>query len=491
MTESDSTAYNRASLMDLAEHLADAPGIDMLVNLPASEQIQDIRIAELIPRAEGESKGPAHRGVLCTTNERLLFFLRVPEVSRDRDLATATGYLVECLLRRKPLDRERAARYFPKKETAILDLRRQMAELYFPDLLPVVGLPLAGLAAILPTLDSSQQAIIDLEVDLRAEGGLLRRLIQLNPQLRLVLGPRYAERPYPEPNPSLPLVAACGVQELVELVDRIRECQSAIDFDSLPSRLFDAPWAISLLSGSPRAKVSLVHHGDQSSGKAHVERGHLVLTRTLKKTQLFNVGAVDDLGWDEESAALTIKGPGLHYRLQGEARSAQFAWIRAYLMELFEIRRSLWEDPFQRGDLEPDAKPDPVGELLRYHLEPCNDPAVYLKDRLELSQVDRFMDGFGQLLPPDETPQGLVLMASPDDFQTGLLFTERSLYVRKRDMPGERIPFQRVAESIQQKKGFLSTSISFGPLAFKLESLGKETGRALFQALKAVNKRAG
>lgn len=470
--------------MDLANHLSEVPGIDMLVNLPDREHLWDIRIAEFIPRVGGEPKGKPERGVLCITSERLLFFLRVPSVIKDRELATATGYLVECVLKRTPLDRERAARYFPKKEAAVVGLRRRMAEIYLPDLLPVLSLPLAGVSALMPFMDSSQQACLDVEIDLRAEGGILRKLVHINPQLRFIMGPRYTEKPYLEPEPSLPLVSTCKIQELAEMVDKLRDAQAEIDYERLPSTLFPSPWALSLLSASPKAKVKLVHKGEQVNGKIFMEAGQLVLSRKLSKNPLFNLGQLDDLGWEEASTTLTLKGASMHYRIEGEARSAQFAWIRGYLEELLQTRRMLWEDPLGQGDLEPEAKPDPVGELLRYHLEPCNDPKIVLKDLLNTEQVDRFMDDFGQLLPPEESPQGLVVLGSGGD--EGLLFTDRALYVRKRGQAGDRLPFSRVPAAAQSKKGFLSTSLSIGPLTFKLDSLGKETVKALAVVLRDI-----
>ncbi len=483
--------FNRADLMNLADHLPEVPGIDMLVNLPEQEQLLDIRIAEMTPRIEGEPKGRQERGLLCVTNERLLFFLRVPEVGQDRELATATGYLVECLLRRQPLDRERAARYFPKKESAVMALRRRLAELYFPDLMPALSLPLAGLAAIMPVYDGSRQACLDLEIDVRAEGGLLPKLVHLNPQLRLVLGPRYADKPYPQPEPSLPLVAVCPVRELVQLVELLRDAQANIDYDSLPERLFSTPWALSLLCAQPRAKAELVHGGQRVSGKIGIERGQMLLARKVKRTALFNVGAVEDLSWDEKAGLLSLRGPGLSYRVEAEPRSAQLAWIRSYLEELLAARREVWEDPFARAELQPEAKPDPVGELLRYHLETCNDPAVFLGDRLTREQIERFMDGFGQLLPPEENPQALILLAGTAQGQVGMLFTDRGLYARQRGGPGQRFAFARVSEAAQSKKGFLSSSLSIGPLAFKMDGLGKETAQALGRVLQEVSQRAG
>ena len=484
------TGYNRAILMRLADHLRDAPGIDMLVNLPENEKIQDLRIAEMIPRIDGEARGDAERGVLCTTNHRLLFFRRIPETVGDRELATATGYLVECLLRNQPLDRERAARFFPKKETAILSLRERMAALYFADLLPVISLPLAGLAAVMPVYDPSRQACLDLEIDLRSEGGILTKLVRINPQLRLILGPRYEDIPFPEPQPSLPLVSALTIRELVACVEDIRNGQADLDFESLPAQLFHAPWAISLMFTSPRAKTNLVHKGEQVNGKLFVKGGHLVLGRKIKKLPLFNVGLLHDLAWEEDKGRLMLKGPGFHYNIEGEPRSSQFAWIRTYLTELLEVRRTIWVDPLAQVDLEPDAKPDPIGELLLYHFEPCNDPAVVLKDRLDIDQVDAFMDDFGQMLPPEESPQGMVMLAGVDQFQEGLLFTDRALYVRKRGQAGNRLGYPKVASAAQSKKGFLSTSLSIGPLTFKLDSIGKLTAEALKAVLKDVTRRS-
>jgi hypothetical protein len=480
--------YSRASLMRLADHLRDAPGIDMLVNLPEDEKILDLRVAEMIPRIAGDVRGNAERGVLCTTNHRLLFFRRIPETVGDRELTTATGYLVECLLRNQPLDRERASRFFPKKESAILSLRERMAAMYFADLLPVISLPLAGLAAFMPIYDPSCQACLDLEIDLRSEGGILTKLVQINPQLRLILGPRYEDIPFPEPQPSLPLVSALTVRELVACVDAIRNAQAEVDFENLPAQLFHAPWAISLMFSSPRAKTNLIQKGEQVSGKLFIKGGHLVLGRKITKTPLFNVGLLHDLAWEENTGRLMLKGPGFHYNIEGEPRSAQFAWIRTYLTELLEVRRTIWEDPLAQVDLEPDAKPDPIGELLLYHFEPCNDPAVVLKARLDIEQVDGFMDGFGQMLPPEETPQGMVMLARADQLQEGLLFTDRALYVRKRGQAGNRIGYPKVASAAQSKKGFLSTSLSIGPLTFKLDSIGKQTIEALKTVLKDVTK---
>jgi hypothetical protein len=132
-----------------------------------------------------------------------------------------------------------------------------------------------------------------------------------------------------------------------------------------------------------------------------------------------------------------------------------------------------------------------VGELLRYHLEPCNDPAVFLADRLAQEQIEHFMDGFGQLLPPEENPQALILLGGTTQGQVGMLFTDRGLYARQRGEPGQRFAFARVSEAAQSKKGFLSSSLSIGPLAFKMDGLGKETAQALGRVLQEVSQRAG
>jgi len=94
------------------------------------------------------------------------------------------------------------------------------------------------------------------------------------------------------------------------------------------------------------------------------------------------------------------------------------------------------------------------------------------------------MDDFGQLLPPEENPQGFVALGSGGE--EGLLFTDRALYFRKRGQPGERLAYSRVPAATQSKKGFLSTSLSIGALTFKLDSLGKETVKALTVVLRDI-----
>jgi len=487
---SQESAYSRATLMDLAHHLPDVPGIDMLVNLPEDERVLDLRVAELTPKAGDAVQGRPERGVLCSTDRRMLFFLRPVTGELDRELQVATGYLVESLLLDQPLDRERAARFFPKKAREVLALRARMAKLFFPDLQPVLSLPLAGLAAFMYHQGSDRLAHLDLEVDLRAESHELRAAIPQNPQLRLTLGPRFVSKPYPKPDPNLPLVGTCEVAELVRLVDELRHAQSELDYDRLPSRLFRAPWAIALLSFGPRAKAEVVYRGERLSGALGVEHGELFLPRKLLgRDVLFNVGEVDEVSWDAAALTLVIKGSGMHHRWKVEAPDAEFHWLRSYLEELVEVKHLVWELPGRAG-MAPDAKQDPVGGLLCYHLETCNDPAVILPARLTQPLIEEFMDEFGQLLPAEEVPQGLVLLMESEPRQEGMLFTDRALYARRVGQPGARIPYARVEGEVQVKKGLVSTQLGLGPIQLGLGKLGKETLRCLLQAFKDLPKLA-
>jgi hypothetical protein len=487
---SPESPYSRATLMDLVHHLPDVPGIDMLVNLPEDEQVLDMRVAELSPKAGDAIHGRPERGVLCSTDRRLLFFLRPAAVELDRELQVATGYLVESLLLDQPLDRERAARFFPKKPREVLALRARMAKLFFPDLQPVLSLPLAGLAAFMYYQGPAKLACLDLEVDLRAEGQELRAAISQNPQLRLTLGPRFVSKPYPKPDPNLPLVGTCEVAELVRLVDQLRHAQSEIDYERLPNKLFRAPWAIVQLSFSPRAKAEVLYRGERLSGSVGVEHGELTLPhKLLGRDVLFNVGEVDQVSWDATAQILVIKGAGMHHRWKVEAPDPEFHWLRSYLEELVEVKQLVWELPGRAG-MAPDAKQDPVGGLLCYHLETCNDPAVILPARISQEQVEEFMDEFGQLLPAEEVPQGLVLLVESAPRQEGVLFTDRALYARRIGQPGARISYARVESEVQVKKGLVSTQLSLGPIQLGLGKLGKETVRNLFQVLKDLPKLA-
>lgn len=488
MTYLRDTQYDRAKLMDLAGHLGEVAGWDMIVNLPEDEQLLDIRMADFVPKSSGEPMGNPERGVVCVTSTRLLFFRREPEVSEDRDLSVATGYLTECRLCHRPMDRTRAARYFPKKESSIFALRKKMASLYFPDLMPLLEIPLAGIVAMMPFMDKSKQATIDLEIDLRSEGELIFKLLPINPQIRLVLGQRFLEHPYPEIASTMPLVSACPIDELVALTDRLREIQAEIDYDKLPKKLFLSPWSLSQLFFTPKAKVKLIHNGEQAQGRIYLENGNLILSRKLSKATLFNVGSLEDLGWNDEENELLLKGPGVHYKIEGEAHSTQFAQIRFYLEELLTGRREIWEDPKKYSNLSPEAKPDPVGELLRYHLAPCNDPAIRLSESIEEKLLDEFMDGFGQLLPPEETAQCLILLDK--SAQEGILFTDEGFYVRKKAKSGQRLAYSKLLEKVEFKKSFISNTIAVGTLVFKIDSLGKETRSALDLVIKEISRRA-
>ncbi len=488
MTYLRSTQYDRAKLMDLTGHLNELAGLDMIVNLPEDEQLLDIRLADLVPKNMGEPVGDPERGVVCFTSTRLLFFRHRPEVIEDKALAVATGYLTECLLCHRPMDRTRAARYFPKKESSIFELRKKMAALYFPDLMSLLDIPLAGIIAMMPFMDKSKQATLDFEIDLRSESPQLFKLLPINPQIRIVLGQRFLERPYPEISSSMPLVSACPVEELSLLTDRLREIQAEIDYDKLPKKLFLSPWSLSQLFFTPKAKVSLIHNGEKVQGKIYIEKGNLVLARKLSKSTLFNVGNLEDIGWDEAKNELILKGPGVYYKIEGEVDSRPFTQIRFYLEELLAGRKNIWEDPNKFSDIAPDTKPDPIGELLRYHLAPCNDPAIHLSETIEENMIDEFMDGFGQLLPPEETPQCLVLLDK--GLQEGFLFTDKGFYVRKKAKSGQRISFSKLLEKLEFKKGFMSNSISIDSTTYKIDSLGKETRSALTLVIKDICKRA-
>jgi len=476
--------------MDIAHALPDVPGIDMLVNLPEDEAVFDVRVAELNPKQGDATPGRPERGVLCSTDRRLLFFLRPAGVELDRELLVATGYLVESLLLDQPLDRERAARFFPKKTREVLSLRARMARVFFPDLQPVLSLPLAGLAAFMYHQGESRLAAVDLEVDLRAEGKELRAAIPQNPQLRLVLGPRFVAKPYPRPDPNLPLVGTCEVAEMVRLVEQLRQAQAEIDYERLPAKLFRAPWAIVQLAFAPRARVEVVFRGERLSGAVGVERGELSMAKKLLgRDVLFNVGEIDLVTWDDAERSVVIKGPGMHHRWKVEAPDAAFHWLRSYLEELVEVKHLVWEPPGRAG-LTPDAKLDPVGGLLCYHMETCNDPAVVLPANLTQEQIEEFMDEFGQLLPAEEAPQGLVLLMESEPRQEGVLFTDRAAYARRVGQTGVRIPYSRLEGEVQVKKGLVSTQLVLGPVQLGLGKLGKETIRNLFQLLKDLPKLA-
>jgi hypothetical protein len=478
-------------LMDLAHHLPDVPGIDMLVNLPEEERVLDLRVAELAPKLGDACPGRPERGVLCLTDQRLLFFLRPTGPELDRELLVATGYLVESLLLQQPLDRERAARFFPRKPRDVLALRARMARLFFPDLQPVLCLPLAGVAGLLSHHGAAHLAALDLEVDLRSEGGEIRKLLPQNPQLRLVLGPRFETKPYPKPDPMLPLVDACPVAELVGLVERTRQAQAELDYDRLPAALFASPWAIALLAFSPRARAELTFHGDRLTGVVGIERGEMLLPKKLLgKETLFNVGELDEVSWLPDESTLVLKGPGIHHRWTVASPDPEFRCLLAYLQELVAVKRRIWEAPGEAG-LAPDEKLDPVAGLLCYHLETCNDPAVHLPARLERPLVEEFMDDFGQLLPAEERPQGLVLMTEAEPRQEGLLFTERALYARRAGQPGVRVPYFRLDQDLQAKKGLIgATTLSLGPVSLGLGKLGKETVRRLLDTLRELPRLA-
>jgi hypothetical protein len=360
--------------------------------------------------------------------------------------------------------------------------------LFFPDLTPVLCLPLAGLPAVMGMIDPSQTATLDVEIDLRSDAAQLRRLVPCNPQLRFHVGARLSDKPFTEPERSHGLVAACPSCELVELVELIRDARG--EDEASRDRVFSSPLAIWLLGSAPKPKVSLVVRGDRTSGALSVEGGELMLSRKLVvKDKLFNTGELEDSSWDEEKVTLSLKGPGFSFRVQAEKDSAELACLRGYLMELVDARRQVWEPQPSAEGVTPAGKPEPIGELLHYHFDPCNDPLVSLFPGISHNLVDQFMEGFGQLIGSAEMPRGMVLLSKDAPCRVGLLFTERAVYARGADLKGERVPFEKLTDLAQSRKRLLSSTLNLGNVSLKLDALGKETIKALDEVLKNLPRR--